>query len=52
MVALLAASVGVALTDKVATAVFDDTQPLAAVPVTEYVVVIAGDTVKVPPVIV
>ena len=52
MVALFTVSVGLALTDTVATTVLAAAQLLVPVPVTEYEVVLDGDTVKLPPVIV
>ena len=52
IVALFTASVGVVLTETVATTVLTAAQLLVPVPVTEYEVVLDGDTVKLPPVIV
>src|SRR5688500_14566099 len=52
MVALFTEMVGVAFTDTDATAVFEEIQPSALVPVTEYDVVEDGLIVKLPPVIV
>ena len=52
MVSLLTAKVGVAFTDTVDTIAFKDAQLLVPVPVIEYEVVVLGDTVNVPPVIV
>ena len=51
IVPLLTVMVGLAITDTVITAVFDETQPPVD-PVIEYEVVVAGDTVKLLPVIV
>jgi hypothetical protein len=50
MVALFTASVGVVFTDTVDTTVLTAAQPLAPVPVTEYVEVLPGVTVNVLPV--
>ena len=49
---LLTVTVGVVFTDTVDTAVLAEIQPAVLVPVTEYDVVVEGDTVNVPPVIV
>ena len=49
MVPPLAVMVGEAITVTVATAVFDEGQPWALIPLTEYVVVAAGETNADPP---